>query len=844
MGVEKRKNYFHQLEAYGNLMVHAIFKGHVMKTVYYVLVISIVLLFHTGLVVCGNDAKNRSVCLPSVIPDKNGVDIEDYLVMGPFPVKDGEDLNEVDYLSRVNLCENIARVEEFVEKLYNCRRTSYGMEFLSASNDYNFVDFNFTFNQREWKESGDVAYVAFNIKSDKKRVALLSVGSLGAPRVFVNGKSVRFVKKANKLNLHQELVMVHLISGNNLVIIKVPRQNTLWGVRAHLALSRDALTTVALEKQPGREKTITTKLVYGSFDESVILSPVGTSKHVGFNGHAASVAGIRTGTVANRELHWDKTHAQDGLHKVILHAGGREYYERLLVGDPAQFIKQIIRRIDALSSRSDIQDSFFTMKSRLELLANELDKAHNVNLDDNGLALSRSSQRMLIHELWNAEEALVRNGRGKSPFAHVPGLHLRGFTSDIDGTLQCYRLFVPSCYSETGEKLPLAVIMPAAISTPRPFLRSPFLRDHRLADCMSRFAEEHGVILLWSGYHNQPTGMPMEAAHLDEVLEALARDYVYNHQRVTLVAMCSGAAMALDACASWPGRFAGIALLKPEFTLDQTMPDRHVAVFSKRKGFREWFMGKHGSNAYFERKTPAMFIIHNGCNEPGHGDLKDSESFSYRAAQAKAPVIFEIHPRQGTMYLEGWGKLIQWASKQRIECDNFPSSFTRRRCDTVQDALTEKFWIVQGTAGTDGENTANADIAEAIQSEWTKTHFGACRVTRDHELTVDKLQNANLVLIGNPRTNSVWRDLEADMDLKITEDAMAWGARQWFGAALGIQAVMPNPRNSKKRMILVGGHNPTRESFGTLNLSRDGWFRYAVWSCDQDNKANLQDAGL
>jgi hypothetical protein len=333
----------------------------------------------------------------------------------------------------------------------------------------------------------------------------------------------------------------------------------------------------------------------------------------------------------------------------------------------------------------------------------------------------------------------------------------------------------------------------------------------------------------------------MESAHLAEVLEAVGRNYLFDRNRVTLMGMCSAAPLAFDACASWPGRFAGIAVLNPEFVLDQNMPRNLRAAFSKRKEFREWFMRGDRMDAFLKRKTPDVFIINDGGNEPGHGDLKTSKAFVTRAARAGAPVRFETPPRREAAHLGAWDDLIEWAAQQRSET-GWADGVPRVRRESVQDALTEKFWVVRGTAGNNEENAANNAIAEAVLAGWRKTHFAPCRLVMDSELTADEMRNSNLVLIGSARANSVWRELDKGIGMSITGDGITWGERSWFGGDVAIQAVVRNPKNAARRIVIIGGHNISSESFGTLNLSRDGWFRHAVWGGGEDGP-ELRDAG-
>ena len=118
----------------------------------------------------------------------------------------------------------------------------------------------------------------------------------------------------------------------------------------------------------------------------------------------------------------------------------------------------------------------------------------------------------------------------------------------------------------------MCVILPTLTSVSRSFLDSKPSHDHDLASrlaALAALAEKHQIILLWSGYHNQPAGIPMERAHLGEVLDAVGNDYQFAGDRICLLGMCSAAAFAFDADTDWPGWFASIALLNPVFMINR-----------------------------------------------------------------------------------------------------------------------------------------------------------------------------------------------------------------------------------------------------------------------------------
>jgi pimeloyl-ACP methyl ester carboxylesterase len=447
--------------------------------------------------------------------------------------------------------------------------------------------------------------------------------------------------------------------------------------------------------------------------------------------------------------------------------------------------------------------------------------------DEPSIPGDREWERRFIQDLWMTEELLRGLEKQGTPGAHAAGLRLRGFISQVDSSLQCYRIFVPSACKDATDGLPLTIVLPTLVSAEKPFLESAFMRDYDQANRMAAMAELHKTMILWPGYHNQPTGSALEPAYLGEVLEAVAKEYKVAEDRITLMGICTGAAMAFDACANWPGRFAGIALLNPIFGVDRKVPKEIRGRFKAHPDFSKWLIPS-GVSAYLLEKTPPVFLINDG-GEPGHGEIRRSLEFSVNAVNARAPVEFQIRPHAEAKHARGLQELVQWASGQKLPGGVPAGGFKRLRKGNIQDALTEKFIVIEGSMGTTEENAANNEIARAIVNAWQRTHFSPCNTMKDKDAGAPETQGCNLVLIGNERTNSVWKSLARKLNLRIGPDAITLGDKTWRGEDVSIQTVVPNPFDEKQKVILVGGWNPGPKSFGTLNLSNDGWFKRAVW---------------
>jgi hypothetical protein len=782
--------------------------------------------------------------VPSSVFGGHGVDVTHYLTIGPFELSGNDNAGKLDYLREIGLHEEIPTAELFNESMgkINTEAARDGSYFRDVRQG--IVDINYAYGRSESRhKGGELAYVIFNIISEQESSAWMLVDSNGPSHVFLNGIPIFHAKKGDgRIFICNDAIKIPLQKGGNLVLAKVIRNGTPWIFNARITLSAEEAMKIAIAQQASHEKFLLERNIHLSARDDIFLAPEGAPASVDIIGVVETMAGIKAGRVENRKVCWNTGAGVNGLYNVILDMNGEKYCERLLVGDPIKAATETLKRIKSLNPPDGQKPHFEVLSRRLYSLGRE----HMIWMKKSGTMPDAPEEnkyweREFLQALWEAEKAVSKSQKGEDPFAHVAGMHWRGFTSAIDGSLQAYRVFVPSSYGNQGQgNLPLGVILPTLTSTSIAFLDSKPSHDHDLADRLAALAEKRQIMLLWSGYHNQPGGIPMERAHLGEVLDAVGNDYQFARDRICLLGMCSAAAFAFDTDTDWPGRFAGIAILDPVFMINKTMSEEAEGHFKSRKEYKEWKKIR-GVSSYLASKNTPVLILNDG-GEFGHGELDESLRFMSNAVKVSAPVKLEIRPRTQFKQIGGWDELLQWASMQKA--GPFATRRERVRMDSIQDALTEKFTIVMGTAGSEHENKTNAEIAERLRRTWRRLHYSECRIARDADMGApESFRDQNIVLIGSPESNMTWKMLSSRMDIQLSEDRIAFDGKQWEGDNLSIQAVVQNPLNNERRIVLMGGSRLTPDSFGTLALSKDGWFKYAIWKT-LNGKASLHDVGM
>jgi hypothetical protein len=259
-----------------------------------------------------------------------------------------------------------------------------------------------------------------------------------------------------------------------------------------------------------------------------------------------------------------------------------------VIRDGSDYLREGLYEISYNDNRSGAREYFIVGSPRIafeklkdSLLNQSLDENEKINIE----AQIRRGEILLDRKNYDADNpewqekvvytlaslanfvGMMKDG-SKNLSKNVPGLHIRGFVSQIDHSKQFYRLFVPSTYTPERD-IPLLLIMPTPVSARnKPFIESPFMASHRQAVQISTYAEKHGFAVAWPGYRNPPDGWSYESAHGDEVIKAIERNYNIDKTRVSIYGICGGGFFAGRLVAKYPERFAAIVYDRAYFGSD------------------------------------------------------------------------------------------------------------------------------------------------------------------------------------------------------------------------------------------------------------------------------------
>ncbi|MFB3905544.1 MAG: heparinase II/III family protein [Acidobacteriota bacterium] len=170
------------------------------------------------------------------------------------------------------------------------------------------------------------------------------------------------------------------------------------------------------------------------------------------------------------------------------------------------------------------------------------------------------------------------------------------------------------------------------------------------------------------------------------------------------------------------------------------------------------------------------------------------------------------HRSFGPVTLRGQG-----GSYSRIPVQNPPEGRKRIRktpdlYGPVCDAFTGPFVLVTGRRDISA-NQAAAKAAGFMIREWMTRANGIAQVKEDSEVTEQDIAARNLILFGNPATNTLIARLEGSLPIKFTESGFQVGGGKIEGEGVGAVFICPNPLNPDRYVVIVGVM--TASSFAT-----------------------------
>jgi hypothetical protein len=125
----------------------------------------------------------------------------------------------------------------------------------------------------------------------------------------------------------------------------------------------------------------------------------------------------------------------------------------------------------------------------------------------------------------------------------------------------------------------------------------------------------------------------------------------------------------------------------------------------------------------------------------------------------------------------------------------------------VDDAFMDSFVFVRPTGRSPRpkfEAWAASELQHAVD-HWRQHFRGDARVKDDQQLTDDDIAAHNLILFGDPSSNSILARIADDLPIKWRDESLAIGQQQFAAADHAPILVYPNPLNPRRYVVLNSG---------------------------------------
>ncbi len=159
----------------------------------------------------------------------------------------------------------------------------------------------------------------------------------------------------------------------------------------------------------------------------------------------------------------------------------------------------------------------------------------------------------------------------------------------------------------------------------------------------------------------------------------------------------------------------------------------------------------------------------------------------------------------------------------------------------IEDAFTEGFLVVRGSGqpwNESVESYTNQRLA-SFNAEFAKWMRGDIRVKRDNAVSASDIANYNLVLFGDPGSNSLIAKVIGSLPITWTRSEITVGAQKFATADHALVLIYPNPLNPQKYVVLNTGQtfSANRITSGTEAVFFPRLGDYAVLTTGGQTKA-------
>lgn len=162
----------------------------------------------------------------------------------------------------------------------------------------------------------------------------------------------------------------------------------------------------------------------------------------------------------------------------------------------------------------------------------------------------------------------------------------------------------------------------------------------------------------------------------------------------------------------------------------------------------------------------------------------------------------------------------------------------------IDDAFMGSFVCVRGTGKpwSQAQHDYAMFVLDRFEQEYDKWLRGKIRIVNDSEVTEEMMQKSNLILFGDPGSNSVMADVLEGLPVKWTTNELLANGKKYNPAKQGLAMIYPNPLQPNRYIVINSGHTfhtPQFEASNAQLYPRLGDF--AILDITKDDKGSYKE---
>jgi hypothetical protein len=166
---------------------------------------------------------------------------------------------------------------------------------------------------------------------------------------------------------------------------------------------------------------------------------------------------------------------------------------------------------------------------------------------------------------------------------------------------------------------------------------------------------------------------------------------------------------------------------------------------------------------------------------------------------------------------DGWN-VLDYATSRRVP-DNHDLNKRHGLQGPIDDAFMDAFVCVIGAEET--PDTAHAGWAawtlKRFEHEFDKWLRAEIRTVKDTDVSPEMMAQNNLILFGDPSSNTVLRKILPQLPIQWTEDEITVAGQSFATDTHGLSMIYPNPLNPRRYVVINSGHTFHESDFRASN---------------------------